>query len=142
MATTTASFTKSVGKFSFTAKSGIAIPENIGEVQRDSLPFPELFANAKHNDYFEVPQSFWTSSKDEGGRGRKEAETPLKWQKQKIKDSMNDWRKKDASRANHSVTVIERKIGDEVPGSNGKAKYEEPTIGFWVVINKKDAKPA
>jgi hypothetical protein len=131
-----APFSKQIGKFTFTAVRGVVIPEVIPTATRDSLPFPEFFEGAQHNDYFFVGTSYWTSPKADGGRGRTAAETPLKWQKDKIKGAMNDWRKKDLKgREDHAVVCIERKKGDLLDSNNPKAGvYEEDGIGFWVQI--------
>lgn len=132
-------FVKQSGKFSFAPIRGVVIPEVLPTAERDSLPFPDIFAHAQHNDYYFVPTSFWTGKKEDGGRDRKEAETPLKWQKDKIKGAMNDWRKKDLKgREAHSVVCIERKKGDLLDSNNPKAgAYEDSGIGFWVQIISK-----
>lgn len=132
-------FVKKVGNFTFAATRGVVIPEIIpAATARDTLPFPEMFENAQHNDYFFVPSSFWTAPKEEGGRGLKtpNVSTP-KWQRDKIKGAMNDWRKKDLkAREGHKVVCIDRKKGQLIDPNNPKAgEYPEDGVGFWVQIN-------
>lgn len=129
-------FVKQVGKFSFQATRGVVIPEVIPTPPRDSLPFADIFAHAQHNDYFFIPAGFWTSPKADGGRGLAPTAATLKWQKDKVKGAMNDWRKKDlAARQGHKVVCIERKKGQLIDDNDPKkGEYEDDGIGFWVQI--------
>jgi len=138
-----APFVKQVGKFTFAATRGVVIPEVLPTPQRDSLPFAEIFENAHHNDYFFIPVTFWTSPKVDGGRGIAASAATPKWQKDKIKGAMNDWRKKDlAKRSGHKVVVIERKKGQPIDANDPKkGEYETDGVGFWVQIAADMAPP-
>jgi len=139
--TETAPFVKQVGKFSFAPQRGVVIPETIPTAPRDTLPFPDIFAHAEHNDYYFIPSSFWTSSKADGGREIPAERATLKWQKDKVKGAMNDWRKKDvAARKGYAVICINRTKGQPLDANDPKkGEYKEDGIGFWVTIEKTPA---
>lgn len=131
----TSTVIKKVGKFDFSVDTGFEVPADIpkGSAPND-LPFREVFADmdAKgHNSHSFVPTSFWTSPRDDGGRGVEAAKVTVAWQKEKLRGAFSTWKKKDDLRARWQLVLVPRVAGD----MDGKIK--EPGLSMFLVDSTK-----
>jgi hypothetical protein len=135
------------GIFTFSKRTGVSVPEDAGRVggfAANPLPFKAWFGELAHNDATFIPEAFWTGKREEGGRGAdltKMKPSVAGYQKSKIRDAFNAWKKqegKEAERANRSVILVYRKVGDT--DSTG-FEFKEAGMDCFMQIEQ-PAKPA
>ncbi len=143
------------GKFAFTMRTNVSIPENTrtGGSTANPLPFKAWMDKMVHNGVQFIPEAFWTAKPEEGGRGAvltKMKPSVAAYQKSKIRDAFNAWKspkvaesataqvKAEAealakSRAKHSCVLVYRTKGDT--DASGYV-YEENGVDFFMQIEK------
>ena len=131
---------KTVGKFSFAVIRSAPIPEEMPRASsvKNPMPFAELFAAMEHNDHFFVPSSFWTAPEAEGGRGNKPQKNPAdqpKWEKGRMRDVFNAWKKAGGEKLNdRSLAIRSRVKGDTMTDGDTVVTFPEDGVSFWMVI--------
>lgn len=129
------------GKFAFTMRTNVSVPENTrtGGYTANPLPFKAWMDKMQHNAVQFIPEAFWTAKPEEGGRGavlEKMKPTAAGYQKAKIRDAFNAWKKqegKETERKGHSCVLVYRTKGDT--DASGY-EYTENGVDFFMQIEK------
>lgn len=127
---------KTVGKFIFAVNKGVSVPEALPtRTVKNPLPFNDIFDGMEKGDHLFIPSSFWTDPEADGGRGLKfeDGKFTPQWEKSKLRDTFNAWRKKGGEKLIPRALVLrDRKAGDTMIVDGQQITFAEPGVSMFM----------
>lgn len=127
---------KTVGKFIFAVNKGVPVPEAVAtRTVKNPLPFNDIFAGMEKGDHMFIPSNFWTDPEADGGRGLKfeDGKFTPQWEKSKLRDTFNAWRKKGGDALlSRALVLRDRKAGDTMIVDGQQITFAEPGVSMFM----------